>query len=83
MVGAVLLFLIEKIRVVVAIGIRVTTEDQTIFWWVAQDYLHLKFREPLFYGSPYSSHLESVLALPLMAGGGYEHSSRCRSSREY
>lgn len=61
--------MIEKIRVVHGIGINFTTEDQTIFWWVTQDYLRFRFYEPLFYGTPYSSHLESLLAAPLVALG--------------
>jgi hypothetical protein len=68
-VVAALLFAIEKVRVVIGIGLRFTTEDQTIFWYVARDFMRLKFPEPLFYGSPYSSHLESLLAVPLMAAG--------------
>jgi hypothetical protein len=68
-VAAAVLFVVEKIRVAIAIGIQFTTEDQAIFWYVARDYMHLKFPEPLFYGSPYSSHLESLLAVPLLAAG--------------
>src|SRR4051812_10497801 len=64
-----ILFVIEKVRVVRRIGMDYTTEDQTIFWWVTQDYTRLRFHEPLFYGSPYSSHLESVLAAPLVLLG--------------
>ena len=51
------------------VGLGYTTEDQTIFWYVARDYLHLQFPEPLFYGSPYSSHLEAFLAAPFVGIG--------------
>jgi hypothetical protein len=61
------LFLLDQIRVLVGAGIRFTNEDQTIFWYVARDYLHLRPSEPLFYGSPYASHLEALVAAPLIA----------------
>ncbi len=66
---AVVLFVIEQIRVLIAVGVRYTSEDQTIFWYVAKDYLHLRFPEPLFYGSPYSSHIEALIAAPLLGVG--------------
>jgi hypothetical protein len=63
------LFVVEKVRVVHDIGVAYTTEDQTIYWYVVADYIRGRFYEPLFYGSPYSSHIESLLALPLVAAG--------------
>lgn len=62
-------FALAWVRVLVGVGIRYTNDDQTIFWYVAQEYLHLHFREPLFYGSPYASHVEAALAAPLLAAG--------------
>jgi hypothetical protein len=66
---AAIVFAMEKYRVTKRIGVDFTTEDQTIFWWVTQDYMRFRFHEPLFYGSPYSSHLESIIAAPLVALG--------------
>jgi hypothetical protein len=51
---------------------RFTDEDQTLFWYAAQEFAHLRFREPCFYGQNYNTLWEAlVLAIPARIGGGF------------
>jgi hypothetical protein len=48
-------------------GFRFTDEDQAGYWYGAQEFAHLHFREPFYYGQPYIPMLESALMVPLQA----------------
>ena len=61
--------LASRIRLVAEFGGSWTDEDQTLLWFATSEIRSLRLREPYFYGQPYGSWLEAVIAAPLSAAG--------------
>jgi hypothetical protein len=59
----------SRVRLVSVFGGSWTDEDQALLWFAARELRGLRFHEPYFYGQPYGSWLESLLAAPLLVVG--------------
>ena len=55
----------SRLRLVAVFGGSWTDEDQALLWFAASEIRSLRFHEPYFYGQPYGSWLEAVVAAPL------------------
>jgi len=65
--GALSLVAAERALHLVALGH--VDEDVATYWYAAQEFAHLHFREPFFYGQAYHHLGEALLAAPLVAVG--------------
>jgi len=63
------LLVLDSVWVLLAFGIRFTDEDQTIYWFAAEEFSRLRIREPFFYGQRYNTLLEAVPAAVLRLAG--------------
>jgi hypothetical protein len=63
--GSALLLVLCRIRLVAVFGGSWTDEDQTLLWFAARDLGTGHLREPYFFGQPYGSWLEALVAVPL------------------
>lgn len=68
-VGLCALVAIDAGRVLSGFAVRYTDEDQAIFWVAAQEFGHLRFREPMFYGQAYGALVEALPAAVLLRLG--------------
>ena len=59
----------SRARLVAVFGGSWTDEDQALLWFAARELGALRIHEPYFFGQPYGSWLEALLAAPLAALG--------------
>jgi len=64
-----LALVVSRIRLVATFGTAWTDEDQALLWYATSELLDGRLHEPYFYGQPYGSWLESLLAAPMVAAG--------------
>lgn len=68
-VGLVVLLLAGRLRLLAQFGVPWTDEDQSLLWYTARELAAGRVHEPYFYGQPYGSWLEALLAAPAIAVG--------------
>lgn len=68
-VGLVVLLVIARLRLLVHFGVPWTDEDQSLLWYTARELAAGRVHEPYFYGQPYGSWLEALVAAPALAMG--------------
>jgi hypothetical protein len=61
--------LVDRIRLWDLFGFRYADEDQALLWYATTEVFRGRFHEPCFYGQPYNTVAESILAVPLYAVG--------------
>lgn len=54
------LFLAQQLTILVRFAKNVTNLDQTLLWYAAKEFLHLRLHEPNFYGQTYNTIYEAV-----------------------
>jgi hypothetical protein len=59
----------EQWRLLVQLVSRFINEDHALLWLMAQDWAHLRVREPTFYGQPYGVTFEAIPTALLHAFG--------------
>lgn len=68
----VLLLFVDRWILLDAFTFRYVDDDQSIMWYDAKEFGSGGFHEPYFFGQPYNTMLESLVAVPLIrAGIGY------------
>lgn len=60
---------IVRVRLLVVFGSRWTDEDQSLLWYAAHDLAGGHVREPYFFGQPYGSWFEALVAVPAVIAG--------------
>lgn len=68
-VGLVVLLVAGRLRLLAHFGVPWTDEDQSLLWYAARELADGRVHEPYFYGQPYGSWLEALLAAPALALG--------------
>ncbi len=61
--------LVDSARILHSFSFRFTDGNQTVYWFAAQEFLHLHFREPFFYGQSYFSLFDALPTAVLEAAG--------------
>ncbi len=67
--GLAVALVVSRVRLVAVFGASWTDEDQALLWYAARDLLGGHLREPYFFGQPYGSWLEALLAAPAVGLG--------------
>jgi hypothetical protein len=68
-IGLAVLLVIGRLRLLVHFGVPWTDEDQSLLWYTARELAAGRVHEPYFYGQPYGSWLEALIAAPAVAMG--------------
>lgn len=61
-----LAFIVYRVTALIVFGLTYTDSDQVVIWHSAKDFASGIFMEPCYYGQPYNSNLEGLLAVPLL-----------------
>jgi hypothetical protein len=62
----VLVVIAERVAALIQFGFVYADSDQTIMWYAAEEMKQGRFHTLLFYGQNYNTHIEGLLAIPLL-----------------